>query len=175
MTFVHEKAHVDDSVVLGEGTRVWQFASITRGTVMGRNCSVSPGAMLDGSEYGDNVIISAGVAAGAGFLVADDVFIGPNVTLCNDLWPYADKDGYDDDALRDRNNNFAVIVHKGAAIGAGAIILPGVVIGQRAVIGAGCVVGRSVNDDVVFNGRTSGRVPPDWKEKRMRFCARFRP
>ena len=80
--FIHPKAHVDrETVRLGAGTKVWQFASITRGTIMGEDCSVSPHAMLDGSIYGDRVIISAGYAAGAGFKVGSAVFLGPNVTL----------------------------------------------------------------------------------------------
>lgn len=119
--FIHPQAHVDDDVKLGAGTRVWQFASITRGTVMGEDCSVSPGAMLDGSVYGDRVIVSGGVKAGAGFKVGDDVFLGPNVVLCNDCWPFATKDGYRDDLLRD-GKHFAVVIGNGAAIGAGAVI-----------------------------------------------------
>ena len=46
-SFVHKKAHVQDAT-LGEGCLIWQFASVTRGVVLGRECSVAPGAMLDG-------------------------------------------------------------------------------------------------------------------------------
>ena len=165
--FIHPKAHVDSDVVLGEGTRVWQFASITRGTVLGEDCSVSPFAMLDGSVYGDRVIISGGVMAGAGFKVGSDVFLGPNVVLCNDCWPFATKDGYRDDLLRD-GEHWAVIIEDGACIGAGAVILPGVRVGSGAVIAAGAVVERDVPAGVVYrrNGYTSPRVPPNWHKKR---------
>lgn len=170
MALIHPKAHVDKSVRLGAGTKVWQFASITRGTIMGRDCSVSPFAMLDGSVYGDRVIISAGVAMGAGFQVGNNVFIGPNVTFCNDLWPAASKDGYDDVALRSEDR-FAVIVEDGAAIGAGAVILPGVRIGRGAVVAAGAVVHADVPDGMVW--ARSGRLPPkpeNWQDKRMRWA-----
>lgn len=168
---IHPLAHVDDSVRLGEGTKVWQFASITRGAVMGRNCSVSPFAMLDGSVYGDGVIVSGGVMAGAGFKVGNGVFIGPNVVLCNDCWPFASKDGYRDDLLRD-DEHFAVIIGDGAAIGAGALILPGVRIGAGAVVAAGAVIGRDVPDAMVArrNGYTAPSVPADWRERRMRWA-----
>jgi len=126
--FIHPLAHVDGATI-GARTKVWQFASITRGTVLGEDCSVSPFAMLDGSVYGDRVIISGGVMAGAGFKVGSDVFLGPNVVLANDCWPFASKDGYRDDLLRN-GEHWAVIIEDGAAIGAGAVILPGITIGK---------------------------------------------
>lgn len=170
--FIHPKAHVDaDTVRIGSGTRVWQFASITRGTVMGEDCSVSPFAMLDGSAYGDRVIVSGGVKAGAGFKVGNDVFLGPNVVLANDCWPFASKDGYRDDMLRD-GTHFAVVIGDGAAIGAGAIIMPGIRIGKGAVVAAGAVVESDLPDGMVYrrNGYVSPSVPALWREKRMRWA-----
>lgn len=167
---IHPKAHVDETVTLGEGTRVWQFASITRGTVMGRDCSVSPFAMLDGSVYGDRVIVSGGVMAGAGFKVGSDVFLGPNVVLANDCWPFATKDGYRDDLLRD-GEHWAVVIEDGAAIGAGAVILPGVVVGAGAVVAAGAAVGRNVPAGTVWtqNAYIRPTIPANWRERRMRW------
>lgn len=167
--FIHPKAHVE-GVTIGARSKVWQFASITRGTIMGEDCSVSPFAMLDGSVYGDRVIISCGFAAGAGFKVGNDVFMGPGVTLCNDMWPAADKDGYDDETLRG-GERFAVIIEDGVTIGAGAIILPGVRIGRGSIIAAGAVVERNVAEGVVHrrNGYATPGLPIDWRKKRMRF------
>ena len=168
---IHPLAHVDDNVVLGEGTRIWQFASVTRGTIMGRDCSVSPGAMLDGSVYGDRVVVSGGVKAGAGFKVGNDVFLGPNVVLCNDLWPGFDKIGYDDEALRG-NVKFAVIIEDGATIGANATVLPGVRIGRGAVVAAGAVAKKDVPEGMVYqcNDYIGLRRPDNWHEKRMRWA-----
>lgn len=171
MASVDPRAHVDETVSIGAGTIVRHFASITRGAVLGRDCRVSPFAMLDGSIYGDRVIVSAGVACGAGFKVGDDVFLGPGVCLANDQWPFASKDGYDDEALRS-GERFAVIVEDGAAIGAGAVILPGVRIGAGAVVAAGAVVERDVPPGAVYqrSGWTSLRVPANWRDKRMRWA-----
>jgi UDP-2-acetamido-3-amino-2,3-dideoxy-glucuronate N-acetyltransferase len=167
--FVHPKAHVDDDVVLGEGTRIWQFASVTRGTVMGRDCSVSPGAMLDGSVYGDRVVVSGGVTCGAGFWVGSDVFLGPSCCLGNDMWPAAHKTGYDDAKLRSKEH-FAVIIEDGASIGALAMVLPGVRIGRGAIVAAGAVVDRDVPDGNLWrrNGYMSP-VPDNRNAKRMRW------
>jgi UDP-2-acetamido-3-amino-2,3-dideoxy-glucuronate N-acetyltransferase len=169
--FIHRLAHVDDDVKIGVGSRIWQFASVTRGAVLGKDCSVSPGAMLDGSIYGDRVVISGGVMAGAGFKVGNDVFLGPNVVLCNDTWPFASKAGYDDAALRS-GERFAVVIEDGAAIGAGAVILAGVRIGKGAVIAAGAVVPHNVADGMLFsNGHVRDKVDPRWREHRMRWVA----
>lgn len=161
---------MDDTVQLGAGTKVWQFASITRGAVLGKGCSVSPGAMLDGSLYGDRVIISGGVTCGAGFVVGDDVFLGPHVCLANDMWPDATKDGYDDAALRDCSH-WAVIIENGASIGANAVVLPGVRIGRGARIAAGAVVDRNVPAGVLWrrDGETVP-LPANLASKRMRWA-----
>lgn len=148
-TFIHPLAYVDDNCQIGRGTRINHFASVTRGTILGENCVVWPFAMLDGSSFGDRCKIASGVAMGAGFLVGNDVFIGPNVTICNDMWPSVDKEGYDDYQLR-LGVKFAVIIEDGVSIGAGAVILPGVRIGKRSVIAAGTVVGVDVPPSSLF-------------------------
>ncbi len=173
---IHPKAHVDPSCRIGAGTRVSQFASVTRGTVLGEDCSVWPFAMLDGSHFGDRCKIASGVAMGAGFLVGNDVFIGPNVTVCNDMWPEVGREGYDDAKLRS-GIHFSVIIGDRVAIGAGAVILPGVRIGSDTVIGAGAVIDESIGDGVVVvperAGATfiGGRTREMMRERRMRFVS----
>lgn len=169
--YIHELAVVDSDVVLGAGTRVWQFASVTRGVVMGADCSVSPHAMLDGSVYGDRVRVGHGVAIGPGAMVGSDVHLGPGVCLANDLWPFASKDGYDEKNLR-AGHKFTVRIAAGAAIGANAIILPGVRVGAGALVAAGAVVDRSVPDGFAFyrNGYVR-EIPSDWAERRHEWAS----
>lgn len=108
---------------------------------------------------------------GPGFKIGNDVFIGPNVVLANDVWPSTSLEGYDDAKLRS-GEHFAVIIGDGAMIGANSVILPGVRIGIGAVVAAGCVVSRSVPDGMVHrhNGYIGLGVPGNWREKRMRFA-----
>lgn len=168
---IHPLAHVDADVVIGEGTKIWQFASVTRGAVLGRNCSVSPFAMLDGSYYGDGCIFSAGFAAGAGFKVGNNVFFGPSSLLINDLYPSADKDGYEDEVLR-AGEKFAVIIEDDVMVGGHAVIMPGVRIGRGAVIAACSIVTRNVPSGMIW--RDNGYIDPnpigDFKSKRMRWA-----
>jgi acetyltransferase-like isoleucine patch superfamily enzyme len=166
--FIHEKAHVDGSTI-GARSKVWQFASVTGGCIIGSDCGVSPFAMLHGSRYGDRVRISGGVKAGPGFLVGNDVFLGPNVVLGNDLWPVADKVGFDTSKFD--GSRWAIIVEDGVGIGANTVILPGVVIGMGSMIAAGSVVTRSVSPNSLWvNGEFEPikRRPP-----RMRFARRW--
>lgn len=154
--FIHPLAHVVDSE-LGARTKVWQFASVTRGTVLGDDCNVAPFAVLDGPKFGNRCIVSMHVAMGPGFELGDDIFVGPGVVFANDAWPIVSKDGFDADALR--SGRFVTIrVCDGASIGANAVILPGITIGMCAVIAAGAVVDRNVPTGMLF--RRDGEVIP---------------
>lgn len=172
---IHAKAHVDkETCQVGAGTRICQFASVTRGTVLGEDCVVWPFAMLDGSTFGDRCKIASGVAMGAGFLVGNDVFIGPNVTVCNDMWPRVDRDGYDDEALR-AGEKHSVIIEDSVSIGAGAVILPGVRVGKGSMIGAGVVLNRSIEPGSVLlfvdgNGKPTLHQRAEYAEVRMRWA-----
>lgn len=165
---IHPLAHVQDAVI-GEGSKVWQFASVTGGTVLGKDCSVSPFAMLHGPRFGDRCVISGGVMMGPGFVIGDDCFIGPNVTLCNDQWPSASKDGLDLEAMR--SGAFVTIrIGNGATVGANAVVLPGVSIGDGAVVAAGTVCGKDVPAGHLFKrcGEVV-RISEAWtKRRRMR-------
>lgn len=147
---IHPFALVTDSAV-GARTHIWQFASVIRGAVIGEDCTIASGALVDGSRIGDRSIVSQNVAMGPGFVVGPDVFIGPNVTLCNDLWPRASKSGfagfvaalaYHNDAARILHA--AIVVERGASIGANSVILPGTILGENSMIAAGSAVRMNV-------------------------------
>ena len=159
--FIHYKALVTESRV-GAGTKIWQFASVIRGATIGARCNIASGACIDGSDIGDDCVIAHNLAMGPGFKIGNGVFIGPNVTFCNDAWPRAGKDGFDAYAYI---GSPAVIVEDGASIGANAVILPGVRIGADAMIAAGSVVRADVPAGTV---RTAdGDTRPILHEKSM--------
>jgi UDP-2-acetamido-3-amino-2,3-dideoxy-glucuronate N-acetyltransferase len=164
--FIHPKAHVDGAFI-GARTKVWQFASIIRGAVVGEDCTFANGALFDGSHCGNRCIFGMNVAIGPGFLLGDDVFVGPQVTFANDRWPAANKDNFDIEFLK--NGNWAIKVLDGAAIGANAVVLPGVTLGRNSMVAAGCVVTRSLPDDHCLR-RDGSVVPidPIWRTRRMR-------
>ncbi|MGL4464678.1 MAG: acyltransferase [Planctomycetia bacterium] len=133
--FLHPAALVEGAEV-GAGTRVWAFAHLLAGAVVGRDCNICDHVFIeDDVRVGDRVTIKCGVYLWAGTRIDDDVFLGPGVVFTNDRQPRS----------RRRPVRFdGVTVRRGASVGAGAVLLPGVEIGEYAMIGAGAVVTRSV-------------------------------
>lgn len=164
--YIHPLALVEGASV-GPRTRVWQFSSVIRGARIGADCNIASGCCIDGSEIGDGCVIAHNLAMGPGFRLGSRVFIGPQVTFCNDAWPRATKDGFDA-ALFDGTRH-AVIVEDGASIGANAVILPGVRIGAGAMVAAGSVVRRDVPAGHLW--REDGLIRPQGDRQRMRFAS----
>ncbi len=168
--FIHPKAHVEGASI-GEGAKVFQFASVFGGAVIGAQTIVGPCAMVNGSRIGENCRLSYGVNMGPGFWVGDNVFLGPEVVLCNDRWPRVDKEGFD--VTEFDGTKWAVIIEDGASLGVRATVLPGVRIGRNAVIAAHAVVARDVPDGHIYwNGGLIERIDDEAKHraKRMKFA-----
>lgn len=141
--FVHEKA-ICECTKIGKKTKIWAFAHILPKAQIGSNCNICDNVFIENNVViGDNVTIKCGVQLWDGVEVEDDVFIGPNATFTNDLFPRSKK--YPDKYL-------ITVIRKGASIGANATILPSIVIGQYAMIGAGSVVTQNVPPYAVVAG-----------------------
>jgi acetyltransferase-like isoleucine patch superfamily enzyme/dTDP-4-dehydrorhamnose 3,5-epimerase-like enzyme len=133
--FVHPRA-LCESAHVGAGTRIWAFAHVLPGAVVGRDCNVCDGVFVENDvRIGDRVTIKCGVQVWDGVRLEDDVFVGPNATFTNDAFPRS---------RRKPPQFLRTLVERGASIGANATILPGVTIGRGAMVGAGAVVVRSV-------------------------------
>ncbi|WP_312479670.1 acyltransferase [Stutzerimonas nitrititolerans] len=135
MRMIHPLADVQSSSI-GKNTRIWQFVVILPRARIGADCNVCSHCFIENDVLvGDRVTIKNGVQLWDGLRVADDVFIGPNVTFTNDRYPRS----------REYPDRFAItVIEAGASIGAGAVILPGLVIGCGAMVGAGAVVTHDV-------------------------------
>lgn len=133
--FKHPQALVESNHV-GRGTRVWAFAHVLPGAVVGEDCNLCDHTFIENDvKLGDRVTIKCGVQVWDGVTLEDDVFVGPNVTFTNDPFPRS----------KQRPAEYArTVVRQGASIGANATILPGLTLGAHAMVGAGAVVTRSV-------------------------------
>lgn len=152
---IDHQAVIGETVVIGAGTRVWQFASVIRGSRIGRDCVIGGCSVVDGAFIGNGCKIGHGAQLHPGSRLGDQVFVGPGAILCNDCWPSTGK--FEIEPLL--SGEFVTVeVLCGASIGAGAIILPGVRIGAGAMIAAGSVVERSVKDHHLH--KRSGEVVP---------------
>lgn len=148
-TYIHPKAIVD-SKRIGSGTRVWAFAHILKGAVIGKNCNICDHCFIENDvKLGDNATVKSGVFIWDGVRIEDDVFIGPNVSFTNDTYPRSKKYPKEFEPI---------VIKKGASVGAGSVLLPGITIGKYAMVGAGSVVTKNVKDyELVYGNPASHR------------------
>ncbi|WP_172282343.1 acyltransferase [Chryseobacterium sp. LAM-KRS1] len=140
---IHSLADVQ-SQNIGEGTYIWQFCVILKDAEIGSNCNINCQVFIENKVIiGNNVTIKPGVQIWDGITIEDDVFIGPNATFTNDLFP------------KSKNKHFKpehTLIKKGASIGANATILAGVTIGENSLIGAGSVVTKNIPANEIWVG-----------------------
>jgi acetyltransferase-like isoleucine patch superfamily enzyme len=145
IVYVHSEA-ICESQRVGEGTRIWAFAHVMDGAVVGRVCNIGDHAFIEtGARIGNRVTIKNHVMVWDGVTIEDGAFIGPGAIFTNDRYPRSR--GLVETGRRyGHKENWLVPtkVGRGASIGAGAIILCGVSVGSYASVGAGAVVTRDV-------------------------------
>ncbi|TAL17892.1 isomerase [bacterium] len=158
--FIHEKAIVEEGAQLGEGTRVWAFAHILPGAVVGAGCNICDHTFIENDvRVGDRVTVKSGVFIWDGVRIGDDVFIGPNVTFTNEKYP----------GRQNRPEKYVeTVVEAQASVGANATILPGLTIGRKAMVGAGAVVTRNVPPYAIVVGSPACIV--GWVDKEEETC-----
>ncbi|MCF4102169.1 N-acetyltransferase [Gillisia sp. M10.2A] len=119
---------------IDDGSKIGTFVEIQKGASIGKHCKIS-----------SHSFICEGVH------IADNVFIGHNVTFINDKFPRATNE----DGSQQTEEDWKCIetyVEEGASIGSSATILCGVRISKKAIIGAGSVVTRDVPENAVVAG-----------------------
>ena len=141
--YKHPQALVETDHI-GEGTRVWAFSHVLPGAVIGTGCNICDHVFIENDVViGNRVTIKCGVQIWDGLRIDDDVFIGPNATFTNDLFPRS----------RQYPEKFSqTLIQQGASIGANATILAGNTIGRNAMIGAGAVVTKDVPPNAIVVG-----------------------
>lgn len=149
--FVHESSYVDDGAVLGEGTKIWHFSHILKGSRLGRNCVVGQNVMIGPDvAVGDNCKIQNNVSLYKGVELEDGVFCGPSSVFTNVLNPRAEIE---------RKDEFRrTLVRRGATIGANATIVCGNELGEYCLIAAGAVVTKPVPAHALMAGVPARRI-----------------
>jgi len=141
--FIHPLSDVQAKVI-GEGTRIWQYAVVMHGAKIGSDCNICSHCLIENDVIiGDRVTVKSGVQLWDGLRIEDDVFVGPNVSFSNDKYPRS----------KIHPKEFLVTrISKKSSIGSGAVILPGLTIGENSMVGAGAVVTRSVPPNAIVAG-----------------------
>lgn len=144
--YVHESSYIDRDVIIGNGTKIWHFCHIQRGTNIGSGCIIGQNVYTgENVKIGNGVKIQNNVSVFSGVILEDYVFCGPSCVFTNDLSPRAKYP-------KGTENHLKTIVKTGASIGANATILCHHTIGRWALIGAGAVVVSDVPDYAIMTG-----------------------
>jgi UDP-2-acetamido-3-amino-2,3-dideoxy-glucuronate N-acetyltransferase len=138
---VHALAYVQSSEV-GARTKVWQFATIIRGSIIGDNCNIGACSVVDAAKIGNGCSVGHGAQLHPGTNAGNEVFFGPGCIVCNDPWPRVRKGDFDIEKIL--KGFVTVKIESNASLGAGSIVLPGITIGAGAMIAAGAIVTCSV-------------------------------
>jgi len=141
--FKHPAAIVESARV-GKRTRVWAFAHVLPGAVIGADCNICDHVFVENDvRIGDRVTVKCGVQLWDGVSLEDDVFVGPNATFTNDPFPRS---------RRHPREYTRTLVRAGASVGANATVLPGVTVGRGAMVAAGAVVTHDVPANAIVAG-----------------------
>jgi acetyltransferase-like isoleucine patch superfamily enzyme/CheY-like chemotaxis protein len=142
--FAHPKALIDEGVSIGQRTRVWAFAHVAGGAILGEDCNICDHTFIEGGvRIGNRVTVKCGVFLWDGLTIEDDVFIGPNAVFTNDTRPRSKK--Y-------LERPVPTVLKEGCTLGAGSTTLPGITIGRWAMVGAGSIVTHDVPDYALVVG-----------------------
>ncbi|PSR28993.1 MAG: UDP-3-O-(3-hydroxymyristoyl)glucosamine N-acyltransferase [Sulfobacillus thermosulfidooxidans] len=134
---------VGAQVILYRGSTIGPESFIADQAVVRERCQLGTRVVIgqrstveNDCQIGDYTKLQTAVYLTATTIVEDHVFIAPMVTTTND--PYVARTQARHAAMQ------GPIIHRGARIGGGAVLLPGVHIGQEALVAAGAVVTRDV-------------------------------
>jgi len=143
---IHPTAIVEDGVVIGPGTSIWDNVHVRGPAAIGHDCIVGEKTYIAyGVRIGDYVKVNAQAYICTGVTLEDRVFVAAGVVFTNDRFPRAFADGHDGLAPSEPNEEtLETVVRIGATIGARAVIGPGLEIGAYSMIGMGAVVAADV-------------------------------
>ena len=143
---IHPTALIEEGVVLGGGTSVWDNVHIRRNTAIGEHCIVGEKTYIAYDvKIGSGVKINSYVYICTGVTIEDGVMIAAGTIFTNDQYPRAfEPDDFSVRTSEPTEETLQTVVRRGVTIGAGCIIGPGVELGEFSMIGMGSVVTRDV-------------------------------
>ncbi|GMR25770.1 MAG: acyltransferase [Ignavibacteria bacterium] len=145
--FKHESAYIDETSVIGEGTKIWHFSHIQSGAKIGKNCVFGQNVNVGNNvSIGDYCKIQNNVSIYEGVTLEDYVFCGPSMVFTNILDPRC--------KYPQVGSKFYIktLVKEGTSLGANCTIVCGNIIGKSAIVGAGAVVTKDIPDFALVVG-----------------------
>jgi UDP-3-O-[3-hydroxymyristoyl] glucosamine N-acyltransferase len=164
---VSDRASIDVSANIGEGTRIQDFAFISPNARVGRRCVIYAGVFIgEGAQIGDDCILYPSVVVYDGVRIGHRVIVQANSTIGGDGFGFATENGehykiphlgrveLEDDVNIGSNCSVQSGVLFDTRVGRGTKTGDSVVIGHGDQIGPGCLI---VSQAGVAGSTTLGR------------------
>lgn len=132
-----------NDVKLGKDVKIFHFVNLY-GCEIGDNCKIGSFVEIQKNvTIGKNVKVSSHSFICEGVRIADNAFIGHNVTFINDRYPKATNE---EGALQNESDWVLeeTFIKENVSIGSSVTILCGVTIGENSMIGAGSLVTKDI-------------------------------
>ncbi len=142
---ISQRAAIDSSAVVGDGTQIHDFVTIAESARVGRRCVIYPSVFIGaGAEIGDDCILYANVVIYDGVRIGQRVIIQGNSTIGGDGFGFATHQG-----VHHKIPHLGrVMLEDDVAIGAGCSVQSGVlfdtVVGRGTRVGDLVVIGHGV-------------------------------
>ena len=145
---IHPTAIVEEGVILGPGTSIWDGAHVRHGAHLGESCIVGGKSYVAYDvRIGNRVKINSNAYICNAVTIEDGVMISAGVIFTNDRFPRATTPDLKQLRTSEPDEHTqATVVREGTTIGAGAIIGCDLTLGRFSMVGMGSVVTRSVPD-----------------------------
>jgi UDP-2-acetamido-3-amino-2,3-dideoxy-glucuronate N-acetyltransferase len=135
--FIHPSSYVDEGVEIGNGTKIWHFSHILKGSKVGENCIIGQNVMIGPDvSIGNRCKIQNNVSIYKGVELEDDVFCGPSMVYTNVINPRS--------FIKRKSEFKRTLVKKVTTIGDNATIVCGAIIGEHFFVAAWAVVTKDV-------------------------------
>ena len=130
-------AQVHHTALLGDNSVVWHFANILEGAEIGKDVVIGSSCFLGRRcRIGEGSRLHPGACIPDNAIIGSHVFVGANVVLTDVAIPN----------LHDKSleQHCPPTIEDDVVLGSNAVILPGVIVHKGAIVGAGAVVTRDV-------------------------------
>jgi UDP-2-acetamido-3-amino-2,3-dideoxy-glucuronate N-acetyltransferase len=145
---IHPTAIIEEDVVLGDGTAIWDNVHIRGGARIGQECIIGEKTYIAyGVRIGARVKINASVYICAMVTIEDGVMVAAATVFTNDRFPRATTPDLSELRTSEPDENTRpTLVRAGVTIGSNCTIGCDLEIGRFAMVGMGSVVTASVKD-----------------------------
>ncbi len=142
---IDRTARIAANVEIGLDSKVWAYAQLCEGVVLGKQVVIGRGAYVAaGAKIGDFSKIGNLSYVGLGTVIEEGVAIGQGLLSSAHKHPRAMMPDWSRQMRGEDLTLYPIRICRGATLGQGVILNAGVMIGEVAMVGSGAVVTKDV-------------------------------